>query len=126
MSRYVILEHDYPTRHWDFMLEAGPFLRTWRLSAPPEEARIVIAQATFDHRLCYLDYEGPVSGDRGRVSRWDTGSFEWRTDEPNEIAVVLEGSRLRGVAILSLQQNGEWRLQWEGRGPDNASAEQQS
>ena len=36
MPRFVILEHDLAELHWDFMLEAGGVLRTWRFAAPPE------------------------------------------------------------------------------------------
>jgi hypothetical protein len=69
MPRFVILEHDHPELHWDFMLEAGAVLRTWRLAAPPALGQVVAAAASFDHRLLYLDYEGPVSGGRGTVRR---------------------------------------------------------
>ena len=70
MPRFVILEHDYPQQHWDLMLEAGPVLRTWRLAEPPDVGRPVAATASFDHRPVYLDYEGPVSGNRGTVQRF--------------------------------------------------------
>src|SRR5437879_2020084 len=46
MRRFVILEHDHPQLHWDLMLEAGPALRTWRLSAPLAAGSFV-AQAAF-------------------------------------------------------------------------------
>ena len=64
MPRYVILEHDHPFLHWDLMLEAGDALRTWRLLAPPSAAEPVPAQDLARHRKHYLDYEGPVSGNR--------------------------------------------------------------
>src|SRR5204862_462785 len=72
MPRFVILEHDHPERHWDFMLEAGPVLRTWRLAKAPDATGIrIAAQPLGDHRALYLDYEGPLSGARGTVTRWD-------------------------------------------------------
>src|SRR5947199_376784 len=58
MPRFVILEHDHPARHWDLLLESEGVLRAWRLPAPPQGDALV--QANFDHRLFYLDYEGPV------------------------------------------------------------------
>lgn len=104
MERYVILEHDYPERHWDLMLECGAALRTWRLLVRPDPGRTVPAQASFDHRLAYLDYEGPVSGGRGCVQRWDQGSFQWLTPEAGReaerVAVLLQGERLHGLAVL--------------------------
>src|SRR5579859_2074330 len=101
MPRYVILEHDYPERHWDFMLESGEVLRTWKLAAPPQPGQVVAAEASFDHRRLYLDYEGPIRGGRGRVVRWDSGSFDWIVNEPDTVGVRLDGNRLQGQARLT-------------------------
>ena len=85
MPRFVVLEHDFPTPHFDLMLEDGDSLRTWRLPTMPAVGTIVAAPELPRHRLAYLDYEGPIDGDRGRVIRrvsgrytseaWDDGSF---------------------------------------------------
>jgi hypothetical protein len=98
VPRFVILEHDWPARHWDLLLEFGPVLRAWRLLSEPDVA--VPAEPNADHRLLYLEYEGPVSGDRGRVSRWDAGTFEWVADEPDRVAVELRGAKLAGVFVI--------------------------
>jgi hypothetical protein len=108
MPRYVILEHDHPHLHWDLMLESGDVLRTWRLPAPPGPGQPVAAEPSFDHRLVYLEHEGRVSGDRGQVKRWDSGTFEWETNEPDAIAVRLSGRRLSGVARLERGASGGW------------------
>ncbi|HJZ58253.1 MAG TPA: DNA polymerase ligase N-terminal domain-containing protein [Gemmataceae bacterium] len=100
MPRFVILEHDWPTTHWDFLLEAGAVLRSWRLLGEPAVGRDVPAEPNFDHRLLYLDYEGPLSGDRGRVRRWDAGTFDWVEDGPERVVVELNGGRLRCRAEL--------------------------
>lgn len=113
MPQYVILEHNHPTLHWDFMLEAGKVLRTWRLSACPQLGREVAAEPAADHRPLYLDYEGPVSGDRGTVKRWDWGSFVWRSDEPGNVTVNLNGQRLQGIIQLQCQKTGNWTLTFE-------------
>ena len=91
MPRFAILEHDYPVRHWDLLLEAGPACRTWRLSAPPRPGQLVLAEAIPDHRLMYLDYAGPVSGDRGTVQQWDAGHFTWITATAERITILLHG-----------------------------------
>jgi hypothetical protein len=96
MPRYVILEHDWPHRHWDLMLEAGGVLRTWRLNGPPRPGSAVTAERVGDHRLAYLDYEGPVSGGRGSVKRFDAGTFEWSDDTPQRVAVAVSGTTLTG------------------------------
>jgi hypothetical protein len=109
VPRYVILEHDHPALHWDFMLECGDVLRTWRLAAPPRPGAVVAAEPSFDHRRAYLDYEGPVSGGRGAVTRWDAGTFVW--EEAGEaVAVRLDGARLRGRARVEPDGCGGWRL----------------
>lgn len=114
MPRFVILEHDHPERHWDFMLEAGAALRTWRLAAPPQPKGPISAEASFDHRLLYLDYEGSVSGGRGVVRRWDNGSFEWLIQQPTIVAVALCGKRLRGRAQLQHVSGTRWSLSFVG------------
>lgn len=96
MPRYVILDHDWPKRHWDFLLEEGDALRAWRLLGEPEPGKAIPAEPNFDHRLLYLDYEGPLSGDRGSVIRWDAGTFEWIEDEPDRVEVELSGGKLAG------------------------------
>jgi hypothetical protein len=123
MPRYVILEHDHPALHWDLMLETGGVLRTWRLAAPPQPGRAVPADFIFDHRLLYLEYEGPVSGDRGTVRRWDRGEYQPGLEEAapadNTIIFTLTGQRLRGRAAL--KRTGEaWSFLLEG-GPGESS-----
>src|SRR2546430_2305604 len=100
MPRFVILEHDHPHLHWDLMLEKGEVLRTWRLATPPEKGQTIAATFLAGHRLAYLDYEGPLSGNRGCVLRWDAGIFDWQSDGEKAIVVLLEGARTRGRAEL--------------------------
>jgi len=107
MPRYAILEHDHPTRHWDLLLESGDVLLTWRLSAPPG-CDAVDAEKAPDHRPLYLDYEGAIGGGRGRVTRWDGGTFEWERKESERVWVRVAGARLRGVLRLECV-DGAWR-----------------
>jgi len=100
MPRYVILEHDHPVLHWDLMLETGGALRTWRLALPPSAGDIIAAKPLGEHRLAYLDYEGPVSGNRGTVTQWDRGDFEVVEQTDERLVVRLRGRRLRGTATL--------------------------
>lgn len=106
MPRFAILEHDHPSLHWDLLLEAGAACRTWRLTAPPEPGAVIEAEAIADHRLMYLDYAGPVSGDRGTVSQWDAGSFVWITATDDQVAVLLKARRVSGQLNLNRTKNG--------------------
>jgi len=108
MPRFVILEHDHPFLHWDFMLEAGDALRTWRLLARPKAGVVIPAEALGEHRKAYLDYEGPLSGNRGAVQRWDSGTFEWETRGADLVAVRLAGQLLHGRAALQRTPAGAW------------------
>jgi hypothetical protein len=108
MPRYVILEHDHPHRHWDLMLEAGGVLRTWRLADPPRPGAAVAAEPSFDHRLVYLKYEGPISDGRGSVVRWDAGTFSTEEETAERLLLRLEGERLRGTAVLARAGTGKW------------------
>jgi DNA polymerase Ligase (LigD) len=99
-GRFVILEHRWNGVHWDFMLEAGDSLRTWAIDSPIVVGVDLPARALGDHRLEYLTYEGPVSGGRGEVRRFDAGSFrtiEWSADR---VRVELAGTQLVGEAGL--------------------------
>jgi hypothetical protein len=109
MPRFVVLAHDWPCAHWDFLIEAGPVLRAWRLFELPRAGARVRAEPNADHRLLYLDYEGPVSGNRGTVTRYDAGTCEWLEDGPERVRVELRGARLAGTADL-LRGEGGWAL----------------
>jgi hypothetical protein len=113
MPRFVILQHDWPKPHLDLLLEAGPVLRAWRLLGEPGAAAVP-AEPNADHRPLYLDYEGPVSGGRGTVTRWDAGTFDWIEDGPR-VVVELRGAKLVGRFALE-PAGGGWAF-----GPATAS-----
>lgn len=93
------------------MLEAAGVLRTWRLLTEPGAGRVIRAEPLGDHRMVYLDYEGPVSGERGTVARWDSGTFDWVCDTEREVVVEVAGRRLRGRVIVEQSFTGwTWRL----------------
>ena len=112
MPRFVILEHDHPSLHWDFMLERDGVLKTWRLPAPPSQQPRT-ALAIGDHRLAYLEYEGPVSGDRGTVKRWDAGTYETLADTGQAWTIRLRGTRWQGTVVLSPVTDAHWNCEVE-------------
>jgi hypothetical protein len=78
----VLLRHDLPDKTWhvDWMLardsQAKEALITFRLDRPLFElarGMHLEAKRIADHRPAYLDYQGPVSGNRGTVSRLGEG-----------------------------------------------------
>jgi len=101
MSQYVILQHDSPRGlHFDFMLEMDGVLKTWSIPMLPAVGREICAESLPDHRLAYLDYEGPISDARGSVARWDRGTFEIENQSELELALRLSGEKLTGSLIL--------------------------
>ena len=107
MPRFVVLKHDWNGVHYDLMLERDAILRTWSLPTPLAEDRAILANALPDHRMAYLDYEGPVSRERGNVSRVAQGEYavcHWTDDR---IEVELHGDQLNGKLVLWLAETGE-------------------
>lgn len=119
MPRFALLRHDHPALHWDLMLEAGNALWTWRLPRPLEDGDDQSAERIGDHRLIYLDYEGPVSGGRGMVACEDRGDYRGVEQADGRLVVELHGGRLRGRLELTRQRGADWRAQFfatDGRG----------
>jgi hypothetical protein len=116
-SRFVILTHDHPRLHWDLMLEEAQSLRTWRLLAEPGSQNPIPAEALPSHRKHYLTYEGPVSGDRGTVSQWDSGTYRLLQEDEHHLRVRLDGARLRTTMVIRRideeQDEGRWQVQFE-------------
>ena len=106
MPRFVVLDHDWPHPHRDLLLERDGVLKAWRLPTTFELTSPVPAEANFDHRLIYLDYEGPLSGNRGEVRRWDAGELMWEAFGEEEIRVRLDGTHLRGLFRLVKGESG--------------------
>lgn len=128
MLRFVLLLHDCPhdkprPTHCDLMFEAGDSLATWALAALPSDwqaslddpqlklasTNVVDAERLPDHRLAYLEYEGPVSNGRGSVRRLDAGTYD-AANNPYEFAI--EGNHLRGTIVLQPphENSDPWRL----------------
>jgi hypothetical protein len=120
MPRYVILWHELPethglgaarTSHWDLMLEWIDVLRTWALASEPAMGGSGTAEALPDHRRSYLDYEGPISGNRGRVTRWDAGQYELTSETDSQLQVTLRGERLPSLVTLAKGDGSHfWRV----------------
>ena len=98
MPRFVVLHHLTPPNaprgsHWDLMLERDGVLETWSLGEPPAPESSQVACKLGDHRVHYLDYEGPVSGNRGAVKRWDWGRYRLNETGPGLRDVQLAGQQ---------------------------------
>jgi hypothetical protein len=106
MPRYVILRHELPPgnerrSHYDVMFDVGEALWTWAVDRPPDVVPAQPALRLADHRRDYLTYEGPVSGNRGEVTRWDEGDFEVVRDDGEALVFGVQGRRLRGTIQIA-------------------------
>jgi hypothetical protein len=116
MPRFVVLEHESPRGlHWDFLLEADAVLATWALPEPPHAPHAMLAEALFDHRPAFLEYEGPISGGRGSVRRWDRGTYAVSRRTDDEWVVALKGAKLSGTATLQRLPHDpdRWRFAYQ-------------
>ena len=112
--------------HWDLMIalespaaNADPGLRllaTWELLQLPTNHPQQTVRRLQDHRLAYLDYEGPLSNGRGQVTRWDCGmanvvvqdgvdGCRWEVD--------LQGKALQGSLTIWQPADAEPVDLWE-------------
>lgn len=104
-ARFVLLHHDWPESHWDFLVDLdgnSERVPTWSLDAPlldqPSHGK---AQKLSDHRRIYLDYQGPVSGDRGTVRQVMTGTIEVVRQNQDDLEFILiESAVLKGTLAI--------------------------
>lgn len=99
--RYVILHHEgIAEPHFDLMIETAPggALFTWRVPCWPIDAGTQLIQLG-EHRRDYLEYEGPVSGNRGRVKRIaaGAGSMKWISSCECELQLGSAGLVFRQI-----------------------------
>ncbi|MFA6133417.1 MAG: hypothetical protein WC869_05315 [Phycisphaerae bacterium] len=113
--RFVLLEHSgYGPLHYDLMLQDGEALATWQMQSNPLAlARAAQAESAAkspesgrgplpcrriaDHRLTYLDYQGPVSRGRGAVAMLESGHYEMLGKTADRWRIRLAGREMIGV-----------------------------
>ena len=117
--RFVILRQEMPPgaargSHWDFMLEREGVLRTWAIDELPSKGQTVAARGLPDHRPAYLDYEGPITGNRGSVTRYDRGEYDLLDETPERVGIELRGETLQGKLVLTRAGTNErdWQLEF--------------
>ena len=112
-KKFVIQEHSSGSDvHWDFMLEMGNILQTYRLDKTPQDLIQTPAGAIkiFDHPLKFLTYEGPVNKGRGSVRIADSGSYEIAHQADDRLELDLNGKILKGKFTLSHIEGDNWQF----------------
>lgn len=89
--RFAVLQHTLPSTsirasHWDLLLQFAGYrskdekcLDCFELSLPPEQWSSLVISRLPSHRALYLEYAGPISGDRGTVEQVMAGELEWHS-----------------------------------------------
>ena len=124
MPRYVVLHHqlsegqrlrreshaleDVSESHFDWMFENDEALWTWATASHPllEQVTRLPAAKLADHRKAYLTKEGPVSNDRGSVTRVEEGEFDIVRCDAEHYVFAMRGPR-RGYAVFQRTRSGE-------------------
>ncbi|MEV5649293.1 ATP-dependent DNA ligase [Nocardia sp. NPDC052254] len=114
-DRFVVQEHHARRLHWDVRLERDGVLVSWAVPkgppTVPSENRLAVH--TEDHPLEYLDFHGDIPRGEygaGRMTIWDSGTYEtekWRADE---VIVRFHGRRLSGRYAFIRTGGTQWLM----------------
>lgn len=115
--RFVIHHHITQPDHYDLMIDRGESLQSWQIPSPllPDllAGREIASLRIQDHRRGYLDYQGPVSCDRGRVEILDTGEYTLGTESPPSLTITLSGRIFRGTLIISRPEGPQCLIRYK-------------
>jgi len=125
--RFVVLYHTLPVdshrqSHWDLLLETHSTkpnsLLCFEANIPPDQWKTQTwVNQLPNHRPIYLNYEGPISNNRGHVQRVLQGTLNWicfggaRLEFTFE-AILLDGSIPMSGSIL-LQTDESHSQRWK-------------
>ncbi len=110
--RYVVLHHvDVEDPHFDLMFETAPGsqLATWRSDVWPVERPTTLTRLR-DHRRLYLEYEGPISAQRGAVQRVTDGRCEVEVGENSVWTIKLLSGAPPVTLVLRPLGEQEWSV----------------
>jgi len=113
--RFVVQEHHATRLHWDLRLEHDGALASWAvpngIPEDPDDNRKAVH--TEDHPLEYLAFEGDIPEGNygaGRMTIWDSGTYELHKWEPRKVVLTFHGERLEGR--YALFQAGKSEKDW--------------
>lgn len=112
---FVIQEHHARSLHWDLRLEREGVLVSWAVpkGLPADPAVNHLAVRTEDHPMEYLTFQGEIPKGEyggGRMTIWDTGTYETEKWTDREVKVVLHGERASGRFVLFPTNGKNWMI----------------
>ncbi|HET9772345.1 MAG TPA: non-homologous end-joining DNA ligase, partial [Acidimicrobiia bacterium] len=113
--RFVVQEHHATSLHWDLRLERDGVLASWAVprGIPPDPKQNHLAVHTEDHPLMYLEFSGEIPTGHygaGKMTIWDSGTYETEKWSDREVMVVLHGERARGRYVLFQTNGNQWMI----------------
>jgi bifunctional non-homologous end joining protein LigD len=122
-NRFVIQQHDATRLHWDLRLEHDGVLLSWALpkGLPATRERNHLAVHTEDHPLEYLTFKGDIpdgSYGAGRMTIWDSGTYELHELTDRKAVVTLHGQRAEGRFALFQTRGRDWMIHRMDRDAD--------
>jgi hypothetical protein len=112
--RFALLLHSgHGPDHYDLMVQAGEALATWRLPGDPRKlpsGQGMTCHRLADHRWAYLEYEGEVSGGRGRVTRLAGGLCRAIDQGDVWLLEVEEGGLAGRWRLERVQEPDVWQM----------------
>ena len=121
-DRFVVQEHHARSLHWDVRLERDGVLASWAVpkGLPTEPDTVRLAVRTEDHPIEYLEFSGEIPAGEyggGRMTIWDTGTYETEKWNPREVIVRLRGRRAEGRYVF-IRTGDNWILRRSDPAPD--------
>jgi bifunctional non-homologous end joining protein LigD len=110
-GRFVIQEHHARRLHWDVRLERDGVLASWAVpkGLPTDPETIRLAVRTEDHPIEYLEFSGEIPAGEyggGRMTIWDSGTYETEKWNPREVIIRLRGERASGRFVFIRTDRG--------------------
>jgi len=114
-KRFVIQQHHARSLHWDVRLERDGVLVSFAVprGLPRDQGRNNLAKHTEEHPVEYLEFSGEIPAGEyggGRMTIFDSGTYEtskWRDDE---IGVTFHGERTHGRYVFFQTGGNDWMV----------------
>lgn len=125
-KRFVILHHQVAAGfgrtaqdHFDWMFQTGPTLTTFAtpIRSDMQTPFEVACSRLPDHRIAYLDFEGPIPDrgdqcDRGSVRRIAQGTFTEMENTPNCFSATLAIDSMNANVDFRQADESQWVLRF--------------
>ncbi len=114
-ERFVIQEHHATALHWDVRLQRDGVLVSWAVpkGIPLDPATNHLAKQTEDHPDEYATFSGEIPKGEyggGRMSIWDSGTYELEKWSDREVKIVFHGEVTEGRYVFFRTGRQDWML----------------